>query len=128
MTRLNPARMRGSVPADCSGYRSASASRSRAFSQSRLTVRSVTPSASAISGLGHAGEIAHLHDLDHARVELRQLIQRLMNAQDLRLACAGVVTDLAVEGHVRRIAAASFGHPFTHVVDDDGSHRMSGIA
>ena len=107
-------------------YCSASRSRSRAFSQSRRTVRSVTPSASEISAslIPPKDRSSTTWTMRPSSAAMRS--RASCTPENFVFRTHGAGGELRGQGDAREIAAAPPGFPATSEIDDDGAHHTTG--
>lgn len=77
--------------------------------------------------VGHADEVAHLHDPHQSGIESRELLQRLVHLQDLDLAGRSPVDDLGVQRQVLGNAASALAGARPCKVDDDRAHGAGAV-
>ena len=70
-----------------------------------------------------AGEVAHLHDLSHARVDGGDAAERLVDTQDFFFATNRAL-EFVVERHARNVAATSRSDTAPGEVDDHRAHDL----
>ena len=78
-------------------------------------------------GFGQAGEVPKFDDLGQALVDIRQTIQRDVEAEHFLVQAQAAPDVLGQIGHAMQVAAAFDREALARVVHDDAAHRRSGV-